>query len=640
MARVHTGLPHGRGHRRDQVPDLVADVGVANDHVVLGRVVVDDAVGGLLRAQELVPADHNRGRAAKPGDQHVVACAHVGEEVAAQVEDDIVAIARQHSVVRTAGHHRAVALGDVNEVVVGRSVDVGEAIAASVDHSGEPSDMDVVAIGRKRIDRGVGVLGRQHVVCAVHADAGGEARLDEVVVAAREVRLVEVAHLDHVVDEAAAGRHAVERADFADDIVDAGDADIVDVAVGVDVVEPARRVDVVDHAVGNHIIVVAADGHNIALAPGEHEVVAATVRLDPVVAAVDGSIVGAAVQVDAVVVTVHGEVVEATRREFEPVADARSVDDVHGSLEGSLVVRPLEGRDINSGHGPFLLDDFLGRIAGAIDTIYTRVLLLHTILTYSLTVNSNEVGSRASEYVQLYTIYMKQPALVVGVLVLLGGGYFAYTHYGAPQGGVADVQNNRYMDIETYVRTRISELSPTKEQVGGTFHVTDIETHEGSGTVSYEDGHNGYTADFAYHITDQGQPVVDSFIIRPQQEKLTWSASAISLGTTKLLSINDFPDSIKVSADAEFGSSDTIKGALLSPDGKWVAIAVGGAAHDFGWVYNIATKKLTPVIFSYGGGVTVQEWKSETQVAFAVTTAEPKTIQKIITVTALPQYPQ
>jgi hypothetical protein len=232
---------------------------------------------------------------------------------------------------------------------------------------------------------------------------------------------------------------------------------------------------------------------------------------------------------------------------------------------------------------------------------------------------------------------MKSIALGLAALALLLGGYLAYAMYGAVP--TTDTPG-RYMDIKSYVRTNISELSPTKEQVGGTFFVTDIETADGKGVVSYEDGHNAYTADFSYHATAEGQPIVDSFTIRQDPPVFKWSESDMTLGGTRLLSINDFPDSIKVSAEAEFGSSDTIKGAMLSPDRKWVAIAVGGAAHDFGWVYNIATKKLTPVIFSYGGGVEVKQWSSATKVVFSVTTPQPATSDKTIDVTALPQYPK
>lgn len=70
------------------------------------------------------------------------------------------------------------------------------------------------------------------------------------------------------------------------------------------------------------------------------------------------------------------------------------------------------------------------------------------------------------------------------------------------------------MSVEEYVKQNISVLSPEKEQVGGTFFVTNIEATSGTGTVSYEDGHNAYTADFVYTLNELGEPSVSSFIIR------------------------------------------------------------------------------------------------------------------------------
>lgn len=75
-------------------------------------------------------------------------------------------------------------------------------------------------------------------------------------------------------------------------------------------------------------------------------------------------------------------------------------------------------------------------------------------------------------------------------------------------------ESPRYVDIESYVRQRISELSPEKEVLGGTFHVTKIETESGRGTVEYEDGHNAFTADFTYAVSGEGKPSVISFTIR------------------------------------------------------------------------------------------------------------------------------
>lgn len=75
-------------------------------------------------------------------------------------------------------------------------------------------------------------------------------------------------------------------------------------------------------------------------------------------------------------------------------------------------------------------------------------------------------------------------------------------------------QNGRYMDIEAYVTRNISTISPVKEQLGGTFYVTSIESNEDQGIVEYEDGHNAYTADFTYTIEDNGKPSLVSFTVR------------------------------------------------------------------------------------------------------------------------------
>ncbi len=69
--------------------------------------------------------------------------------------------------------------------------------------------------------------------------------------------------------------------------------------------------------------------------------------------------------------------------------------------------------------------------------------------------------------------------------------------------------------IEEYVRNNISTLSTEPEVLGGTFYVTSIEATNGSGVVSYEDGHNAYTADFTYSTNESGAISVDSFVVRP-----------------------------------------------------------------------------------------------------------------------------
>ena len=114
---------------------------------------------------------------------------------------------------------------------------------------------------------------------------------------------------------------------------------------------------------------------------------------------------------------------------------------------------------------------------------------------------------------------MKAPIiLLIVVLIATAAGMALYATQKQEEVSVpvpTPVQTEeRYMDIETYMRTSISELSPIESQLGGTFFVTDIQIEDGTGVVEYEDGHNAYTADFTYVIAENGKPEVLSFTVR------------------------------------------------------------------------------------------------------------------------------
>ncbi|KND47480.1 MAG: hypothetical protein AB199_03560 [Parcubacteria bacterium C7867-004] len=118
-----------------------------------------------------------------------------------------------------------------------------------------------------------------------------------------------------------------------------------------------------------------------------------------------------------------------------------------------------------------------------------------------------------------YTFFMK--LIIPFVLIALGlvGLYISYQSQRPlpPEPVVTEeAPVARYMDIESYVRNSISELSPIKEQLGGTFYVTKIEMSEGMGLVEYEDGHNAYVADFTYSVAEDGKPTILTFTIRPE----------------------------------------------------------------------------------------------------------------------------
>lgn len=68
--------------------------------------------------------------------------------------------------------------------------------------------------------------------------------------------------------------------------------------------------------------------------------------------------------------------------------------------------------------------------------------------------------------------------------------------------------------VEAYVRENISTLSPEPAVLGGTLFVTNIEAGNGMGVVEYEDGHNAFTADFAYSLDEAGKVTIDSFKVR------------------------------------------------------------------------------------------------------------------------------
>ncbi len=115
---------------------------------------------------------------------------------------------------------------------------------------------------------------------------------------------------------------------------------------------------------------------------------------------------------------------------------------------------------------------------------------------------------------------MTKILLGVAVLFVAGAAWWLIMEPGSktsiPNTNNATTTPNeaRYMDIESYVRTSISTLSPEPEVLGGTFYVTKIETSASTGTVEYEDGHNAYTADFNYTTDAEGKPTVTSFTVR------------------------------------------------------------------------------------------------------------------------------
>lgn len=103
------------------------------------------------------------------------------------------------------------------------------------------------------------------------------------------------------------------------------------------------------------------------------------------------------------------------------------------------------------------------------------------------------------------------PVVVVAAVALL------VVIFVMPKAAAAPVPaaSGKLMSIESYVSQHISELSPEKEVLGGTFYITSVEAADGRGVVSYEDGHVAFTADFTYEAADRTGIHITSFAIRP-----------------------------------------------------------------------------------------------------------------------------
>jgi hypothetical protein len=98
-----------------------------------------------------------------------------------------------------------------------------------------------------------------------------------------------------------------------------------------------------------------------------------------------------------------------------------------------------------------------------------------------------------------------------------------------------------------------------------------------------------------------------------------------------ILSIESLSDTILVSEESRFGSSNRFTGAKLSPDGRWLAVTVAGAVHQFGWLYDLSTHGRHPVAFQYGGAVRIEAWSPDGRfAAFIEESPAPTTTIKVV----------
>lgn len=122
----------------------------------------------------------------------------------------------------------------------------------------------------------------------------------------------------------------------------------------------------------------------------------------------------------------------------------------------------------------------------------------------------------------------KNKAYIAGVIIIIAAGVVFFMRGSSEQppavilfdgqaAAHALENSDRSVSPSEYVKRNITGLSGEAgivASLGGTFQVTKIEAANGKGTVSYEDGHNAYSAEFAYAVDKKGLVSITAFSIK------------------------------------------------------------------------------------------------------------------------------
>lgn len=100
------------------------------------------------------------------------------------------------------------------------------------------------------------------------------------------------------------------------------------------------------------------------------------------------------------------------------------------------------------------------------------------------------------------------------VLVVFALGIFSYGFFEKIEQSRTAAPDAERAAVQDYLSMHIGQLSPQPAVLGGSFHITNMAVKKGGGTVSYEDGHVAYTADFMYRLSPESGVEITSFTIR------------------------------------------------------------------------------------------------------------------------------
>lgn len=107
-----------------------------------------------------------------------------------------------------------------------------------------------------------------------------------------------------------------------------------------------------------------------------------------------------------------------------------------------------------------------------------------------------------------------------------------------------------------------------------------------------------------------------------------------------LVTIDELPDNVQPDPDTEFGGPTHFTDAELSGDGAWLAIGSAGAAHSYGWLYELDAGEHHFVAFQYGGSVSAHSWSPDGQFAlFGIGSPAETGVLKLVDREDIQAYP-
>jgi hypothetical protein len=111
---------------------------------------------------------------------------------------------------------------------------------------------------------------------------------------------------------------------------------------------------------------------------------------------------------------------------------------------------------------------------------------------------------------------MKKILILILLVTAVVGGYYIWQNEARePQVEPVDVLTRAEVlsAVSNYVESHISELSPEKEVLGGTFYVVSIDYLENKGIVNYEDGHIALSSTFNFEVDGEKNVTITDFRI-------------------------------------------------------------------------------------------------------------------------------